>query len=153
MFSKSASDVPNTNTLIKMSENFGKIAQVIGPVVDVIFDGEGNVLPPIYTALKVDREDGSMLILEVEQHIGEDTVRCVAMESTDGLRRGLRVDSLERPIAVPTGGQVKGRLLNVVGEAIDHLPELDRENLRPIHQPAPEFEDLTIGTEILFTGI
>ena len=136
-----------------MSENFGKIAQVIGPVVDVIFDGEGNVLPPIYTALKVDREDGSMLILEVEQHIGEDTVRCVAMESTDGLRRGLRVDSLERPIAVPTGGQVKGRLLNVVGEAIDHLPELDRENLRPIHQPAPEFEDLTIGTEILFTGI
>ena len=136
-----------------MSENFGKIAQVIGPVVDVIFDGEGNVLPPIYTALKVDREDGSMLILEVEQHIGEDTVRCVAMESTDGLRRGLRVDRLERPIAVPTGGQVKGRLLNVVGEAIDHLPELDRENLRPIHQPAPEFEDLTIGTEILFTGI
>ena len=78
-----------------MSENFGKIAQVIGPVVDVIFDGEGNVLPPIYTALKVDREDGSMLILEVEQHIGEDTVRCVAMESTDGLRRGLRVDSLD----------------------------------------------------------
>ena len=75
------------------------------------------------------------------------------MESTDGLRRGLRVDSLERPIAVPTGGQVKGRLLNIMGEAIDHLPELDRENLRPIHQPAPEFEDLTIGTEILFTGI
>jgi len=136
-----------------MSDKFGKIAQVIGPVVDVIFEGDDNILPPIYTALKVDRPDGSMLILEVEQHIGEDTVRCVAMESTDGLRRGLRVDNLDRPIAVPTGDQVKGRLLNVIGDAIDHLPELKRDSLRAIHQPAPEFEDLTIGTEILFTGI
>ena len=136
-----------------MSETYGKIAQVIGPVVDVIFDGEGVIIPPIFTALKVDRPDGSVLILEVEQHIGEDTVRCVAMESTDGLRRGLKVESLERPIAVPTGEQIKGRLLNVIGEAIDNLPALDRENLRPIHQPAPEFDDLTIGTEILQTGI
>ena len=134
-----------------MSDKYGKIAQVIGPVVDVIF--EGDMVPPIYTALKIDREDGSQLILEVEQHIGEDTVRCVAMESTDGLRRGMRVDNLERPIAVPTGDQVKGRLLNVLGNAIDDLGELDRENLRPIHQPAPEFDDLTIGTEILSTGI
>lgn len=136
-----------------MSDNYGKIAQVIGPVVDVIFEGDQNILPPIFTALKVDRPGGSQLILEVEQHIGEDTVRCVAMESTDGLQRGLRVDSLGRPIAVPTGDQVKGRLLNVLGDAIDNLPQLDRENLRPIHQPAPEFEDLTIGTEILHTGI
>ena len=136
-----------------MSEKFGKIAQVIGPVVDVIFEGEDNIIPPIYTALKIDREDGSMLILEVEQHIGEDTVRCVAMESTDGLRRGLRVDSLERPIAVPTGDQVKGRLLNVIGQAIDNLPALNNQDLRPIHQPAPEFDELTIGTEILTTGI
>ena len=136
-----------------MSEKFGKIAQVIGPVVDVIFEGDDNIIPPIYTALKIDRPDGSMLILEVEQHIGEDTVRCVAMESTDGLRRGLRVDSLDRPIAVPTGDQVKGRLLNVIGNAIDNLPALNRENLRSIHQPAPEFDDLTIGTEILTTGI
>ena len=95
------------------------------------------------------RPDGSELILEVEQHIGEDTVRCVAMESTDGLQRGMRVDNLERPIAVPTGTQVKGRLLNVIGDAIDHLGELDRKDLRPIHQPAPAFDDLTIGTEIL----
>ncbi len=136
-----------------MSDKFGKIAQVIGPVVDVAFEGAGNELPPIYTALKVDRPDGSILILEVEQHIGENTVRCVAMESTDGLQRGVRVDNLERPIAVPTGEQVKGRLLNVVGEAIDRLPGLERENLRPIHQPAPEFDELTIGTEILYTGI
>ena len=137
-----------------MSDIKGKIAQVIGPVVDVTFEGEGNnIIPPIYTALKIDREDGTELILEVEQHIGEDTVRCVAMESTDGLRRGLPVTNLERPIAVPTGEQVKGCLLNVVGEAIDKLPALKRENLRSIHQPAPEFEDLTIGTEILATGI
>ncbi|MDE6311488.1 MAG: F0F1 ATP synthase subunit beta [Muribaculaceae bacterium] len=136
-----------------MSETFGKIAQVIGPVVDVIFEGENAIVPPIYTALKIDREDGTQLVLEVEQHIGENTVRCVAMESTDGLRRGLRVDNLERPISVPTGDQVKGRLLNVIGEAIDKLPALNRDKLRSIHQPAPEFEDLTIGTEILSTGI
>lgn len=136
-----------------MSDNNGKIAQVIGPVVDVVFEGEGNILPPIYTALKIDRPDGSETILEVEQHIGENTVRCVAMESTDGLRRGLEVKNLERPISVPTGEQIKGRLLNVIGEAIDKLPALNRDNLRSIHQPAPEFEDLTIGTEILTTGI
>ncbi len=136
-----------------MSEITGKIAQVIGPVVDVIFEGDDNLVPPIYTALRIPREDGSETILEVEQHIGEDTVRCVAMESTDGLRRGMKVVNLERPIAVPTGGQIKGRLLNVIGEAIDKLPELNRDNLRSIHQPAPEFEDLTIGTEILSTGI
>ena len=136
-----------------MSDKFGKIVQVIGPVVDVSFEGEGNELPPIYTALKIDRPDGTMLILEVEQHIGENTVRCVAMESTDGLQRGARVDNLERPIAVPTGDQVRGRLLNVIGEAIDRLPALKRDDLRPIHQPAPEFDDLTIGTEVLYTGI
>ena len=136
-----------------MSENTGKIAQVIGPVVDVAFEGEGNALPPIYTALKITREDGSELILEVEQHIGEDTVRCVAMESTDGLRRGMPVVNLGQPISIPTGDQVKGRLMNVIGNAIDNLPDLSRENTKAIHQPAPSFEDLTIGTEILSTGI
>ena len=136
-----------------MSENTGKIAQVIGSVVDVAFEGEGVILPPIYTALKIDREDGTELILEVEQHIGEDTVRCVAMESTDGLRRGLPVVNMGHPIAIPTGDQVKGRLMNVIGNAIDNLPALDRKDLKPIHQPAPKFEDLTIGTEILSTGI
>lgn len=136
-----------------MSETIGKIAQVIGPVVDVAFEGDGVVLPPIYTALKIDKEDGSQLILEVEQHIGEDTVRCVAMDSTDGLQRGVAVTSLGQPIAIPTGDQVKGRLMNVIGNAIDNLPTLQRDNLRSIHQPAPEFDDLTIGTEILSTGI
>lgn len=135
-----------------MSEKFGKIAQVIGPVVDVTFDDEQGGIPPIYTALKVSRPTGD-LILEVEQHIGEDTVRCVAMDSTDGLQRGMKVANMERPIAVPTGDQVKGRLFNVIGDAIDHLPEITTDSVRPIHQPAPEFDDLTIGTEILYTGI
>ena len=103
--------------------------------------------------MKVDRDNGEELILEVEQHIGEDTVRCVAMESTDGVRRGVKVENLGRSIAVPTGSQVKGRLLNVIGEPIDHLAEISRDNLRPIHQPAPAFDDLAISTEILYTGI
>ena len=136
-----------------MSANFGTVTQVIGPVVDVSFEGGKDNIPPIYNALKVERDNGEVLILEVEQHIGEDTVRCVAMESTDGLRRGVKVVDLGRPIAVPTGEQVKGRLLTVIGESIDHLPELDRENLRSIHQPAPAFDDLAISTEVLTTGI
>ena len=136
-----------------MSDKYGKVAQVIGPVVDVSFEGDANALPPIYSALKIVRPDGSELILEVEQHIGEETVRCVAMESTDGLCRGMKVENLGHPIAVPTGEQVKGRLLNVIGNAIDNLKPLDRTDLRPIHQPAPKFEDLTISTEILQTGI
>lgn len=136
-----------------MSETYGKVAQVIGPVVDVIFDGDASQLPPIYSALKITRADGSELILEVEQHIGEDTVRCVAMESTDGLQRGIKVENLGQPISVPTGQQVKGRLMNVIGQTIDNLPELNRTDLRAIHQPAPNFEDLTISTEILQTGI
>ena len=135
------------------SGNFGTVTQVIGPVIDVSFEGGKEAIPPIYAALKVERDNGETLILEVEQHIGEDTVRCVAMESTDGLRRGVKVENLGHPIAVPTGEQVKGRLLNVIGEPIDHLPDLSRENLRPIHQPAPAFDDLAISTEVLFTGI
>jgi F-type H+-transporting ATPase subunit beta len=136
-----------------MSANFGTVTQVIGPVIDVSFDCGKESIPPIYAALKVERDNGEELILEVEQHIGEDTVRCVAMESTDGVRRGVKVENLGRPIAVPTGNQLKGRLLNVIGEPIDELEPLDRKNLRGIHQPAPAFDDLAISTEILMTGI
>lgn len=136
-----------------MSANYGKVTQVIGPVIDVSFEGGKENIPPIYNALKVEREDGQELILEVEQHIGEDTVRCVAMESTDGVCRGVKVLDLGRPIAVPTGDQVKGRLLNVIGEAIDELAPVNRENLRPIHQPAPAFDELALSTEVLTTGI
>ena len=135
-----------------MSELFGKITQVIGPVVDVAFEGEGNEVPAIYTALKVPKADGTELILEVEQHIGEDTVRAVAMESTDGLKRGMKVINVGQPISVPTGDQVKGRLLNVVGQPIDHLAPISDEKRRAIHQPAPTFADLTISSEILYRG-
>ena len=136
-----------------MSANYGTVTQVIGPVIDVSFEGGKENIPPIYTALKVERDNGEELILEVEQHIGENIVRCVAMESTDGVRRGVKVMNLDRPIAVPTGNQVKGRLLNVIGDSIDMLGDLNRDNLRPIHQPAPAFDDLAISQEILFTGI
>ena len=136
-----------------MSGYCGKIAQVIGPVVDVTFEGEGNNVPPIYTALKVKRDDGSDLLLEIEQHIGEDTARCVAMDSTDGLQRGMKVEDTGSSLSVPTGSQVKGRLLNVMGSPIDHLAPLTGEARRPIHQPAPEFADLSISSEILYTGI
>ena len=136
-----------------MKDNIGYISQVIGPVVDATFDGEEAQLPPIYNALKIQRPDGSDLIVEVEQHIGEHTVRCVAMDTTDGLTRGMKVVDLQRPLAMPTGNQVKGRLMNVMGNAIDHLPELDYKEVTPIHRPAPRFEDLSINTEMLYTGI
>ena len=136
-----------------MSANYGTVTQVIGPVIDVSFEGGKENIPPIYNALKVERDNGEELILEVEQHIGEDIVRCVAMESTDGVRRGVKVLDLGRPIAVPTGDQVKGRLLNVIGEPIDDLAPINRDHLRPIHQPAPAFDELAISTEILYTGI
>ena len=136
-----------------MADNYGKITQVIGPVVDITFDGEGSVVPEIYTALSVERHDGTEVILEVEQHIGENTVRCVAMDSTDGLQRGTKVKNLGQPISVPTGEQVKGRLLNVIGEPIDHLEEMKGGDRRAIHQPAPSFADLSISQEILYTGI
>ena len=136
-----------------MNDYFGKITQVIGPVVDITFEGTDAKVPEIYTALTVQREDGSELVLEVEQHIGENTVRCVAMDSTDGLQRGTQVKNLGIPISVPTGEQVKGRLLNVIGQPIDHLTDLKGGNRRAIHQPAPSFSDLSISQEILYTGI
>ena len=136
-----------------MADKFGYITQVIGPVVDVAFEGEGNEVPPIYAALKIERENGAELIVEVEQHIGENTVRCVAMDSTDGLKRGMKAIDLQRPLSMPTGSQVKGRLMNVIGETIDHLPALDYTELKSIHQEAPAFDDLSISTEMLYTGI
>lgn len=135
----------------------GVISQVIGPVIDVYFDVMGKkadeVLPKIHDALEVVKEDGSLLIVEVQQHIGESTVRTVAMDNTDGLRRGLRVLQKGRPIAVPTGEQIKGRMLNVVGNAIDGLNDLEHTNDYPIHRPAPDFQDLKTTQEVLYTGI
>ena len=104
-----------------MSVNKGKIVQIIGPVVDVSFDVEGSELPKIYDALEIIKANGQKIILECQQHIGEDTVRAVAMDSTDGLSRGMEVNTTGLPITMPTGDKVKGRLFNVVGEAIDGI--------------------------------
>lgn len=140
-----------------MSEIKGHITQIIGPVIDVYFDTQGqdaeNVLPRIHDALRVDRGDGRQLILEVQQHIGEDTVRCVAMDNTEGLKRGLEATPLGSPIRMPAGEQIKGRMLNVIGSPIDGMQNLDMQGSYPIHRPAPKFEELSTKKEMLATGI
>lgn len=140
-----------------MAQLNGHISQIIGPVIDVYFDTAGQnaekVLPKIHDALKIARPDGSDLIIEVQQHIGEDTVRCVAMDNTDGLQRGLEVVQTGRPITMPAGEQIKGRMMNVIGKPIDGMEELDMEGSYPIHREAPKFEDLSTHKEMLATGI
>ena len=140
-----------------MSQSIGHISQVIGPVVDVYFEGHemdaALVLPSIHDALTIKRDDGRTLVVEVQQHIGEDTVRTVAMDSTDGLRRGMEVIPTGKPITMPVGNQIKGRLMNVVGEAVDGMAQLDMEGAYPIHREPPKFEDLSTSQEVLFTGI
>ncbi len=135
----------------------GHIAQIIGPVVDIHFDfpqdEAAGALPRIHDALKIKRPDGRTLVVEVQQHIGEDTVRTVAMDSTDGLRRGMEAVSTGEPIAMPVGAQIRGRVLNVTGEAIDGLDGFSDEGALPIHREPPKFEDLATSQEVLFTGI
>ncbi|QOR75067.1 MAG: F0F1 ATP synthase subunit beta [Thermoflavifilum sp.] len=130
----------------------GKIKQIIGPVVDVQFDDE-NQLPEIYNALEIERENGQILVLEAQQHLGEDSVRCIAMDSTDGLMRGMPVRDTGSPIKMPIGDRIKGRLFNVTGDPIDGLPALPKDNGRPIHAKPPAFEQLSTTTEVLYTGI
>ena len=131
----------------------GQITQVIGPVVDIYFKGGEKDLPKIHDALVVVRPNGKNLILECQQHIGEDSIRAIAMDSTDGLMRGMDVVPLNKPISIPIGGQIKGRLMNVIGDSIDGIGELDRSKEFPIHREPPKFEDLTTSKEVLFTGI
>jgi F-type H+-transporting ATPase subunit beta len=135
-----------------MAQSIGKILQVIGPVVDVSFDSEGSELPSIYDALEIPREGKESLIIECQQHIGENTIRCVAMDSTDGLQRGTAVNALGSPITMPKGEIALGRLLNVVGDSVDGLEQLPKEGLN-IHNKPPKYEDLTTETEVLYTGI
>ena len=134
--------------------NIGRVKQVIGPVVDVSFNDEGAVLPEILNALVIDRGNGNKLILECQQHLGEDSVRTIAMDATDGLTRGEEVVDSGQPIAMPTGSQIRGRLFNVVGDTIDGIGEISKEeNSYPIHRKPPAFEELSTEAEILFTGI
>ncbi len=129
----------------------GKITQIIGAVVDVAFK-EGN-LPEILNALEVRRENGDALILEVQQHLGEDSVRTIAMDSTDGLVRGTVVYDLGSNISMPTGVEIRGRLFNVVGKAIDGMRQVKSEKQAPIHRKPPLYEELSTESEVLFTGI
>ena len=134
--------------------NVGKIKQIIGPVVDVSFEAEGSSLPQIMNALEVTREDGTKLILEVQQHLGEDAVRTVSMDSTDGLRRGLNAVDMGGPITMPVGEGIKGRLFNVTGDAIDGITlKVSKEGGYAIHRKPPAYEDLATESEVLFTGI
>src|SRR5438128_2620074 len=130
--------------------NAGKVKQIIGAVVDVQFEGN---LPEIYNSLELKRDNGDTLVLEVQQHLGEDSVRCIAMDGTEGLVRGTPVTDTGKPIAMPIGEGIKGRLFNVTGDPIDGLPAVDKSNGRPIHSMPPAFENLSTATEVLFTGI
>jgi F-type H+/Na+-transporting ATPase subunit beta len=133
--------------------NIGKVTQVIGPVVDVSFEGEGTRLPAILDALEVTKPNGQKVILECQQHLGEDRVRTIAMDGTEGIQRGAAVTNTGSPIMMPTGDAIKGRLFNVVGDAIDGMPAVSKEGGMSIHRSAPKFEDLATTTEVLYTGI
>lgn len=136
-----------------MSKNIGVISQVIGPVVDVMFDNAGTEMPNLLDALEIKRDDGTILVVECQQHIGEKTVRAIAMDSTDGLCRGMEVIATGQPIIMPIGDKIKGRLMNVTGDPIDGLGPLDRKGGYPIHRNPPRYEDLSTEKEVLYTGI
>ena len=135
-----------------MSNIKGKISQVIGPVIDVTFE-KGTQLPNIMDALEIVKADGTKVVLEVQQHIGDDQVRSISMDSSDGFNRGMEVVATGAPIKMPIGESIKGRLFNVVGDSIDGMPNLDKSNGLSIHREAPKFEELSTSTEVLFTGI
>src|SRR5690554_5218435 len=130
--------------------NTGKLVQIIGPVVDIRFSREN--LPNLLNAIEIEGPDGK-IIVEVSQHIGDDTVRCVAMSSTDGLVRGMDAKDTGAPITVPVGKETLGRIFNVVGETVDNKGPVNSQSTAPIHRQAPTFEEQATSTEILETGI
>ena len=165
IFKKSFQHLPNSKNkfylrALKKSKNpdifmanTGKIVQIIGPVIDVSFGQNEGKLPNILDALVITKENGQKIILECQQHIGEDTVRTIAMDSTDGLMRGMDVVATSAPISMPSTDAVRGRLFNVVGEAIDGIGEVPMGKGLPIHRNPPRYEDLSTKSEVLFTGI
>ena len=132
-------------------KSIGKVTQIIGAVLDIKFPDAK--LPEINDAVHITRKDGSKLVVEVAQHLGDDTVRCIAMGTTDGLVRGMEAVSTGAPITIPVGEETLGRIFNVLGEAIDNKPEPEAKTYFPIHRKAPKFEDLSDAQEILETGI
>mgnify|MGYP002404957467 FL=1 len=132
-------------------KNIGKITQIVGAVLDIKFQ-DGN-LPEINTAINITRQNGERLVVEVAQHLGDDTVRCIAMGPTDGLVRGMDAEATGAPISVPVGENTLGRIFNVLGEPIDNEPAPQVEKYMPIHRKAPSFEEQATSTEMLETGI
>lgn len=132
--------------------NIGRVVQVIGPVVDVSFE-DSEKLPNIYDALEITKLDGQKIVLECQLHLGEERVRTIAMDGTEGLVRGMEVVDMGTPISMPTGEDIKGRLFNVIGEAIDGMPQPKSEVSLPIHRDAPSFDQLSTTSEVLYTGI
>ncbi len=142
------------NNTDKKMANTGRITQVIGPVVDVAFDGDGSSLPDILNSLEVTKNDGTRIVLEVQQHLGEDRVRTVAMDGTEGLVRGTEVRDSGSPIQMPVGEDIKGRLFNVIGETIDGISDLKNKlSLCQFTVQAPLYENLSTSSEVLYTGI
>ena len=133
-----------------MSQHIGKVVQIIGPVIDIKFDTDS--LPNIYNAIEI-KMDGKVIIAEVEQHIGDDIVRTIAMESTEGLKRGVKAVDTGKPVQVPVGQQVLGRLFNVLGHTMDEKEALEAEEYYTIHRPAPTFEEQSVEPEMFETGI
>ncbi|MEL6413016.1 MAG: F0F1 ATP synthase subunit beta, partial [Bacteroidota bacterium] len=133
--------------------NTGIITQVVGPVVDVSFEADGATLPDLLNALTVTKADGHQVVLECQRHLGENSVRTIAMDSSEGLVRGMPAIDTGEPIKIPIGEAIRGRLFNVVGEAIDGIAQPSTTEALPIHRPAPAFRDLSTSTEVLYTGI
>ncbi|NWJ52766.1 MAG: F0F1 ATP synthase subunit beta [Bacteroidetes bacterium] len=136
-----------------MSEQItGVISQIIGPVVDITFE-QDTKLPNIYDALEIQKENGQVIVLEAQQDIGENTIRAIAMDSTDGLRRGMKAVAMGKGISMPVGDNINGRLFNVIGKAIDGLEKVETEKSYSIHRDPPTFEELSTTKEVLYTGI
>jgi F-type H+-transporting ATPase subunit beta len=131
--------------------NVGRVTQIIGPVIDVKF--EPGQLPPVYNALEIDRGDGKRLICEVALHLGENTVRTIAMDTTDGMVRGMEARDTGSYITTPVGDAVLGRIMNVIGEPVDGLGPVNAAERWPIHRPTPRFDELETSTEMFETGI
>ncbi|MFO7369815.1 MAG: F0F1 ATP synthase subunit beta [Bacteroidales bacterium] len=136
-----------------MTQLVGEVIQIIGPVIDISFERAGNEMPNIHDALEVVKDDGQVIVVECQQHIGENSIRAIAMDSTDGLRRGMKAKSLGGAIRMPIGEQIRGRLLNVIGDAIDGLPKVEKKGGYEIHAEPPKYDQLSTETEVLFTGI
>src|SRR3989344_1220634 len=145
-----------------MTNNIGTVSQIIGPVVDVQF--AEDKIPAIYNALIVDRKSyieksdvrqttNDELVLEVQQHLGDGVVRAVAMDTTDGLQRGIKVSDTVAPISVPVGDEVLGRLFNILGKTVDNKGEVKAKKTLPIHRAAPSFEEQSVSSEVFETGL